>query len=104
MRLVIQRGCAEIGGTSIELSHADSVLLLDVGLPLGRSSSQLDPASLRATVGDLEARGVSVRFVRSSYSGYGLFDEDQFLGMDAFKRVVDEDLKKARRSRQVSPR
>jgi ribonuclease J len=34
MQLIIHRGAHQVGGSCVELSHMDSTILLDVGLPL----------------------------------------------------------------------
>ena len=46
MKIIIHRGAHEIGGTCIQLSTATTTLLLDLGLPLSSTSSELDVASL----------------------------------------------------------
>lgn len=46
MRITVHKGTREIGGTCIELSHASSSVLLDVGLPLDKDSVPADVKSL----------------------------------------------------------
>lgn len=46
MQLIIHKGSQEIGGTCIQLSHASSTILLDVGLPLAADSVPVDVKNL----------------------------------------------------------
>ena len=46
MRIVVHKGTAEIGGTCIELSNSDGIVLLDVGLPLAEDSRPIDPGNI----------------------------------------------------------
>jgi ribonuclease J len=47
MKVTIHRGSHEIGGTCIQLSTAETTILLDLGLPLSEESKKLDVASFR---------------------------------------------------------
>ncbi len=33
MKLIIHRGAHQVGGSCVELSHEDTTILLDIGLP-----------------------------------------------------------------------
>jgi ribonuclease J len=46
MQTLIHRGANEIGGTCIQLSTANTTILLDLGLPLSRGSKHLNVAAL----------------------------------------------------------
>ena len=44
MKLIIHRGAHQVGGSCVELSHEDTTILLDIGLPLDYSMDE-DPES-----------------------------------------------------------
>jgi ribonuclease J len=46
MKITIHRGANEIGGTCIQLSTEQNTILLDLGLPLSKDSTELDVAAL----------------------------------------------------------
>jgi ribonuclease J len=46
LELIIHKGSQEIGGTCIQLSHASSTILLDVGLPLAEDSIPVDAKNI----------------------------------------------------------
>lgn len=48
MRVTIHRGSNEIGGTSIQVSTANTTVLLDAGLPLSESSKYIDLSAINA--------------------------------------------------------
>lgn len=47
MKVLIHRGANEIGGTCIQLSTDNTTILLDLGLPLSKTSKQLDTTALK---------------------------------------------------------
>lgn len=47
MKILIHRGASEIGGTCIQLSTANTTILLDLGLPLSKNSKHIDVAALK---------------------------------------------------------
>ncbi|PKN19271.1 MAG: MBL fold metallo-hydrolase [Deltaproteobacteria bacterium HGW-Deltaproteobacteria-6] len=47
MNIIIHRGAQEIGGTCIQLSTANTTILLDLGLPLTANSRKLDVSSFK---------------------------------------------------------
>lgn len=48
MQIIIHRGSKEIGGTCIQLSTANTTILLDLGLPMSKDSKELDLSAIKA--------------------------------------------------------
>lgn len=65
MKITIHRGSNEIGGTCIQLSTDRTTILLDLGLPLSKSSKDIDLATIRPD---------AVLISHSHQDHYGLID------------------------------
>ena len=48
MKILIHRGAHEIGGTCIQLSTNNTTILLDLGLPLSKTSKEIDLTNIKA--------------------------------------------------------
>lgn len=84
MKIVIHRGAHEIGGTCIQLSTANTSILLDLGLPLKEGGKAIDIAALKAD---------AVLISHPHQDHYGLIDAlspdvDVYMG-EMGKRLID---------------